>query len=90
MNNNVDNLEWMTHSENTLHAHRTGLINQFKKITIRIDDDGTETEYTSLKEAALQNNVSFPSIGSAIKRKGTSCGYKWKYKEDEKNDEEED
>jgi len=31
MNNNVDNLEWCTHSENVLHAYNTGL-NQRRKI----------------------------------------------------------
>lgn len=81
MNNHVNNLEWATHSENTMHAHQTGLINVFKKITIRTDDDGIETEYGSLKEAASQNDISKSTISCAIKRTGSCGGYRWKYKE---------
>ena len=35
LNNSVDNLEWCTHSENTLHSYRTGLqtTNRWGKVT---------------------------------------------------------
>ena len=33
LDNRLSNLEWMTHSENNLHAHKTGLINNKKSYT---------------------------------------------------------
>jgi hypothetical protein len=35
LNNSVDNLEWCTHSENTLHSYQTGLqtTNRWGKVT---------------------------------------------------------
>jgi hypothetical protein len=39
LNNHVSNLEWTTYSENTLHAHKTGLIDIQRKVK-EIQPDG--------------------------------------------------
>ena len=57
-NNCVDNLEWVTQSENVAHAYRHGVLprstyqNQPNQITIK--DIKTNTEYFSIREAARQ------------------------------------
>ena len=47
--NRLQNLEWVTHSENMQHAHDTGLCNP---ITKAVFDDIQELHYKSVREAA--------------------------------------
>jgi response regulator of citrate/malate metabolism len=47
--NRLQNLEWVTHSENMQHAHDTGLCNP---ITKAVFDDIQELNYKSVREAA--------------------------------------
>lgn len=72
-NNNVENLEWCTHSENTQHAFDTGLmevdLEQLKgaqrrsvkstsKPVLQINNDGVlVNEFTSIRQASLYMGV---------------------------------
>jgi len=56
LNNSLDNLEWVTHSENILHAYNTGLL----KIKAKsVYDTCTGKIYSSIKEAAKALNINY-------------------------------
>ena len=76
----VTNLEWTTFSENTQHAHRTGLIKKTSnKAVIRSDS----TVYATVTQAALENNVCKSAISKALHDpRRTINGYKWSLKGD--------
>lgn len=74
-NNNVNNLEWVTHSQNVQHsAHK-----QSYPIAQYDLDDNLIATYPSLAEMERQTGFARSNISSAIKRKGFSHGYKWRY-----------
>jgi len=89
-NNNVNNLEWVTAKENTIHAYRTGLASNPKgedspnygklnngssKPVVAIDGNGNEFEFKSAREAIRQGYGSSPSkISSCINGKRKSHG----------------
>lgn len=50
-NAHANNLEWITHSENTQHAHDTGLAKRAKKTTV-LWPDGRSEEFASIRLAA--------------------------------------
>jgi len=62
-NNNVQNLEWVTHSENMRHSSKYGNRAKFKRRVIR--DDGVE--YESIAEAAAAMDYEVGNIHSACK-----------------------
>ena len=85
-NNNVDNLEWVTVSENAIHALNTGLrsrIMKTNKKVIQYDlDMNYINEYVSLCEAERKTNVSRPNITRCCEGiYKQSGGYVWRYKE---------
>lgn len=71
-NNHISNLEWVTQSENQLHAHRTGLMdNKIRLLQLKsskkVYDPITNKYYTSLKEACDINNIKYKSEFARIK-----------------------
>ena len=50
LNNNIDNLEWLSLAENIKHGFRTGLYKKCKNITLI--KDGEEYQFNSLSEAS--------------------------------------
>ena len=89
-NNRLENLEYVTSSENHLHAYRNGLavgtphhekaVNQFTK------DGQFIAEYISQNEAFRQTGVNLRNISSCCHGKLKSAGgYVWKYSESEQN-----
>lgn len=74
LNNNLDNLEWCTHSQNSKHAHALGL-NKFtlenknkiiKANSRRVIDTKTNIIYSSIKDAAKDLNISWSTLRKKV------------------------
>lgn len=81
LNNNVDNLEWMSSGDNTRHAHLNGLTkqggkHQWAKIVL---DTETGIYYETLNEAASSKNINVSTLSNyltgKIKTNRTSLMY---------------
>lgn len=84
-NNRADNLEWVTNSENIMHAYKNGLLKHWQKPVLQIDDNGNVVaEYESIKQAADTLGCSKGNICSSckgVKGRKKAYGYYWRYKE---------
>lgn len=94
-NNNVNNLEWATKSENSLHSFRVlkrkppingkgkfGALHPNSKSVIQFTHDRYYIkEYAALADAARENNISVPAVWDCCSgRNKTAYGYIFKYK----------
>lgn len=79
LNNNVDNLEWVTYSENMLHAYDIGLLKR-KQVLMSTKNGKPLLVFSSLREASRELNIYISSISECCngKRK-TAGGYKWQF-----------
>jgi len=84
MNNNVDNIEWVTYSENVIHAIKNGLMKPYKLPVLQYDmNNNFIAEYESIAVASKLTNCSDARISSTCKGKVKSHkNFIWKYKND--------
>lgn len=81
-NNHVSNLEWVTGSENMVHAYGTGLTKPRNRKPIKCRNLITNKviEFESTYEASRNLGLNPDAIRSALKgRTQTSGGYEWEY-----------
>lgn len=82
LNNNVENLEWVTSSENQKHRHSIGITKTSQRRVGKFTVDGVLIKaFNSIKEAAdLDNNGIRVSIDNVLQgKRNTLKGYVWKY-----------
>lgn len=64
----LDNLEWATYSENSFHAHETGLIKLSTPVLVKDIFKETITEYYSIAECARNLKVNTSAIFNRIQK----------------------
>lgn len=80
-NNHVDNLEWVTASENIIHAKKIGLQSEcFNRVAVnQIKDGKIINTFKSLKDAELNTGIGWTGISAVIRGLRKSAGgYQWK------------
>jgi hypothetical protein len=87
-NNFSNNLEWVTKSENTKHAHDNGLIKKYSRKVNQYDKEGNFiSQFESIKEAGFKLKLDKSSIGHicAKDRPGSNTcgGFIFKYTEND-------
>lgn len=93
LNNALNNLEWVSRSENIQHGIHTGLIPSpwqgktgkhhcKSKRVIQLKDGVIVAEYGSGREAARETGICYGTISNVLLNKGkTAGGFSWKYKQ---------
>lgn len=84
LNNKLDNLEFVTCSENNLHNYKIGLTNGHKRKIVQYDLEMNEIKkYDTIKEASIILNISLSCIKDVLKTKQKSTkGFIFKYLEE--------
>jgi hypothetical protein len=86
-NNMADNLDWVTHSENSQHAHTIGLVNTYRRKIRKLNQDTREfiEEFDSVKDALtsvgkIRGNINVACSGV----QKTAYGFCWEYSDAKK------
>jgi hypothetical protein len=88
INNRVDNLEWVTNSENQLHKFQIGLGNNFTRKIKQYDLEWNFIkEFESIASASKELNIGKTNIWGVLNKiRKTAGGFIWKYSQDENID----
>jgi hypothetical protein len=84
LNNKAENLEWLTCSENNLHAHKIGLTKGSKREIIQYDLEMNEIQkFNKIKDASEKLSISLSCVKDVLKGKQKSSkGFIFKYLEE--------
>jgi len=84
LNNKLDNLEWLTCSENNIHAHKLGLNKGHKRKIIQYDLEMNEIKkFDTIKSASIELCICYTSIKAVLyKKQNTAGGFIFKYLEE--------
>jgi hypothetical protein len=82
--NSLENLDVLTHKNNTDHAWENNLITKWERKVRQLSSEGEAiAEFNSITEAANETGVSLQSISKVCRKKAqTAGGYKWEYNDD--------
>lgn len=86
--NRVENLEWVTRSQNAIHMYNTGLCkkrfgkdNARSKVVLQIKNGIVIAEFYSIMDAQRETGVSSGNICNCCKKKIKAAGgFEWRYK----------
>ncbi len=83
INNNVNNLEWVTCSENNLHNYKIGINKGHKRKIIQYDLEMNEIKtFDTIKEASNELKICYSSIKAVLYKKQNKAGnFVFKYLE---------
>lgn len=85
--NSINNLEWVTYSENMRHAYASGLCGNMRAVEIKLTLTGEIIEFKSASECGIYLNQDSGHMASLITRangrihRGLKCALRWKDKE---------
>lgn len=84
-NNDIENLEWCSHSQNTQHAHDNGLIKS-KKSVQQLKDGVVIATFDSIVEASKATSTESTNISRVCTGKHKSAGgFQWRFVENPQN-----
>lgn len=86
-NNDLDNLEWVTYSENMLHAYQTELCKNTRQVLARRAADGKITEFRSIADCAREFNLPHPTLTNRLIHNAGNVfddGFAFKFADDPK------
>ena len=93
LNNNINNLEWITHKENIEHAWKKNLFESVRKASKRYGKDNPNAKrvyqikdkkvvevFDTIKEAAIKTKTNKTSIGKCCnKKRNKANGFEWSF-----------
>lgn len=84
INNKLENLEWVTCSENNFHAHKAGLTKVYTRKIVQYDLEMNKlNEFNSIVEASNQLNIGKTNINGVLYNNRKSAGgFVFKYADD--------
>ena len=82
--NNIENLEWISHSQNSLHASKNGFLDGRKRKILQFDMDGKFLkEFPSQADAARELKISQDAIYMCVSKSTLSSGgFIWRYSDE--------
>lgn len=80
--NRIENLEWLTHTENLRHASKEGAMSNLRPVVQHLLEGGV-IEYSSIAEAQRKTGIDGSNIGRVCGGEGRSAGgFNWSYTPD--------